>query len=143
MGMDAGAQRPNSQDDQSCSCGHADPKPRTFTSGRDQGSENGKRRKENSYRSSKLLRQWLLAQRFNLLAREGRHENRPLRCHPLLPQASAEGREIADGFVTCPWDGSTFRLNEESIVRGPATQPQRAFETRSNNGQIEVGRRRA
>lgn len=48
---------------------------------------------------------------------------------------------IADGCVTCPWHGSTFRLDDGHIVRGPATTPQPAFETRVNEGQIEVRRR--
>ena len=51
-----------------------------------------------------------------------------------------EGK-IADGCVTCPWHGSTFRLEDGSIVRGPASHPQPAYETRHNNGQIEVRRR--
>jgi nitrite reductase/ring-hydroxylating ferredoxin subunit len=52
-----------------------------------------------------------------------------------------QGR-IADGCVTCPWHGSTFRLEDGSIVRGPASHPQPAYETRVNDGQIEVRRRR-
>ena len=51
-----------------------------------------------------------------------------------------EGK-IADGCVTCPWHGSTFRLNDGSVVRGPASHPQPAYETRLNDGQIEVRRR--
>lgn len=50
--------------------------------------------------------------------------------------------KIADGCVTCPWHGSTFRLEDGSIVRGPASHPQPAYETRVNEGQIEVRRRR-
>jgi nitrite reductase/ring-hydroxylating ferredoxin subunit/uncharacterized membrane protein len=53
-----------------------------------------------------------------------------------------QGR-IADGCVTCPWHGSTFRLEDGSIVRGPASRPQPAYETRVNDGQIEVRRRRS
>lgn len=52
-----------------------------------------------------------------------------------------EGR-IADGCVTCPWHGSTFRLTDGSIVSGPASNPQPAYETRINNGQIEIRRQR-
>jgi nitrite reductase/ring-hydroxylating ferredoxin subunit/uncharacterized membrane protein len=52
-----------------------------------------------------------------------------------------EEGKIADGCVTCPWHGSTFRLNDGSIVRGPASHPQPAYETRLNDGQIEVRRR--
>jgi nitrite reductase/ring-hydroxylating ferredoxin subunit/uncharacterized membrane protein len=48
---------------------------------------------------------------------------------------------IADGCVTCPWHGSTFRLGDGHIVRGPATTPQPSYEARVNDGQIEVRRR--
>ncbi|MGO4807923.1 Rieske 2Fe-2S domain-containing protein [Arthrobacter sp. 2MCAF15] len=51
-----------------------------------------------------------------------------------------EGK-IADGCVTCPWHGSTFRLKDGSIVRGPASHRQPAYETRHINGQIEIRRR--
>ncbi len=48
-----------------------------------------------------------------------------------------EGR-VADGCVTCPWHGSTFRLTDGSIVRGPASTPQPCYETRVRDGRIEV-----
>ena len=48
---------------------------------------------------------------------------------------------IADGCVTCPWHGSTFRLGDGHRVRGPATTPQPRYEARVNDGQIEVRRR--
>jgi nitrite reductase/ring-hydroxylating ferredoxin subunit len=48
-----------------------------------------------------------------------------------------DGR-IADGCVTCPWHGSTFRINDGSIVRGPASAPQPTYEVRVSEGQIEV-----
>jgi len=48
---------------------------------------------------------------------------------------------IADGCVTCPWHGSTFRLGDGHIVRGPATTPQPSYEARVNDGQVEVRRR--
>lgn len=48
-----------------------------------------------------------------------------------------EGR-FADGCVTCPWHGSTFRLRDGHIVRGPASTPEPAYETRIRDGQIEV-----
>jgi len=49
----------------------------------------------------------------------------------------AEGK-LGDGTITCPWHGSTFRLEDGSIARGPATYPQPCFETRVRNGRIEV-----
>jgi nitrite reductase/ring-hydroxylating ferredoxin subunit/uncharacterized membrane protein len=54
-------------------------------------------------------------------------------CGPL-----AEGR-FADGNVTCPWHGSTFRLADGKVVRGPAAASQPVYETRvSDGGKIEV-----
>jgi nitrite reductase/ring-hydroxylating ferredoxin subunit/uncharacterized membrane protein len=45
---------------------------------------------------------------------------------------------ISDGCVTCPWHGSTFRLAGGTIVRGPASTPQPRYETRVQDGRIEV-----
>jgi nitrite reductase/ring-hydroxylating ferredoxin subunit/uncharacterized membrane protein len=53
-------------------------------------------------------------------------------CGPL-----AEGR-FADGNVVCPWHGSTFRLADGKVVRGPAASSQPVFETRVTDGKIEV-----
>ena len=54
-----------------------------------------------------------------------------------------ETGNFADGCVVCPWHGSTFRLADGSVVRGPATRPQPAYETRVNEGRIEVRRKPA
>ncbi|MEV5829152.1 Rieske (2Fe-2S) protein [Spirillospora sp. NPDC052242] len=43
-----------------------------------------------------------------------------------------------DGCVTCPWHGSTFRLEDGGIVRGPASSPEPCYETRIQDGRIEV-----
>lgn len=40
--------------------------------------------------------------------------------------------------VVCPWHGSTFRLVDGSVVHGPATAPQPAFDVRVRDGQLEV-----
>jgi nitrite reductase/ring-hydroxylating ferredoxin subunit/uncharacterized membrane protein len=54
-------------------------------------------------------------------------------CGPLV-----EGR-FADGNVTCPWHGSTFRLADGKVVRGPAAASQPVYETRvTDGGKIEV-----
>ncbi|MEU4347959.1 Rieske (2Fe-2S) protein [Streptomyces sp. NPDC023838] len=45
---------------------------------------------------------------------------------------------IDDGCVTCPWHGSTFRLKDGWNVRGPATAPQPAFDTRVISGRVEA-----
>jgi nitrite reductase/ring-hydroxylating ferredoxin subunit len=46
--------------------------------------------------------------------------------------------ELVDGCVVCPWHASTFRLTDGSIVRGPASTPQPAYQTRVRDGKIEV-----
>jgi nitrite reductase/ring-hydroxylating ferredoxin subunit/uncharacterized membrane protein len=45
---------------------------------------------------------------------------------------------LEHGEVTCPWHGSTFRLEDGSVVRGPAAYPQPAYDVRERDGQIEV-----
>lgn len=42
------------------------------------------------------------------------------------------------GCVTCPWHGSVFRLSDGGINRGPASTAQPVFETRVENGKIEI-----
>ncbi|MEV5434066.1 Rieske (2Fe-2S) protein [Streptomyces sp. NPDC052701] len=49
---------------------------------------------------------------------------------------------VADGCVRCPWHGSVFRLSDGWNVRGPATAPQPAFDTRIVDGHVEVRLRR-
>jgi nitrite reductase/ring-hydroxylating ferredoxin subunit/uncharacterized membrane protein len=53
-----------------------------------------------------------------------------------------QGRIVtADGqaCVTCPWHGSTFRLTDGSVVHGPATARQPAFESRvASSGTVQV-----
>jgi len=49
--------------------------------------------------------------------------------------------EIHDGLVTCPCHGSTFRLEDGSVVQGPATAPQPSYEVRVRNGDVQVRRR--
>jgi len=53
-------------------------------------------------------------------------------CGPL-----AEGT-FADGCVTCPWHGSTFRLADGKVVRGPAAASQPVYEARVTDGKVEV-----
>ncbi|MFI9152290.1 Rieske 2Fe-2S domain-containing protein [Streptomyces sp. NPDC053367] len=45
---------------------------------------------------------------------------------------------VADGCVRCPWHGSVFRLSDGWNVKGPATAPQPAFDTRIVDGHVEV-----
>jgi nitrite reductase/ring-hydroxylating ferredoxin subunit/uncharacterized membrane protein len=53
-----------------------------------------------------------------------------------------QGRLVIDrgrACVVCPWHGSTFRLSDGSVRRGPATARQPAFETRvSETGLVQV-----
>ncbi len=51
-----------------------------------------------------------------------------------------EEGEIADGCVTCPWHGSTFRFDDGTVVRGPASNPQPVYEARVDDGMITVRR---
>jgi nitrite reductase/ring-hydroxylating ferredoxin subunit/uncharacterized membrane protein len=48
--------------------------------------------------------------------------------------------EVVDGRVRCPWHGSEFDVCSGSVLRGPATAPQPAYETRVQDGRIEVRR---
>ncbi|WP_019631810.1 Rieske (2Fe-2S) protein [Actinomadura atramentaria] len=51
-----------------------------------------------------------------------------------------QGRIVQDGddelCVVCPWHGSTFRVRDGSVVHGPATGRQPAFETRVSDGGV-------
>jgi nitrite reductase/ring-hydroxylating ferredoxin subunit/uncharacterized membrane protein len=49
----------------------------------------------------------------------------------------SEGKLEGD-VVQCPWHGSRFNVRDGSVVDGPATFPQPRFETRVNEGKIEV-----
>jgi nitrite reductase/ring-hydroxylating ferredoxin subunit len=48
------------------------------------------------------------------------------------------GGDLVDGCLTCPWHGSTFRVADGSVARGPATAPQPEFEVREVGGAIQV-----
>jgi nitrite reductase/ring-hydroxylating ferredoxin subunit/uncharacterized membrane protein len=56
---------------------------------------------------------------------------------------SLHGGELRDGAVTCPCHGSTFRLVDGSIVKGPATAPQPTFEVRTSDGVVQIRERQA
>jgi nitrite reductase/ring-hydroxylating ferredoxin subunit len=44
----------------------------------------------------------------------------------------------SEATVTCPFHGSTFRLGDGGVMRGPAVEPVQAFETRVTDGVVEV-----
>jgi len=46
--------------------------------------------------------------------------------------------ELADGCVTCPWHGSTFRLADGAVVHGPSTHPQPSLDTRVSGDRLQV-----
>jgi nitrite reductase/ring-hydroxylating ferredoxin subunit/uncharacterized membrane protein len=48
---------------------------------------------------------------------------------------------LVDGCVRCPWHGSTFRMVDGSVVHGPATATQPAYELRVD-GERMLARRR-
>ncbi|HEY4409816.1 MAG TPA: iron-sulfur protein, partial [Acidimicrobiia bacterium] len=41
----------------------------------------------------------------------------------------------------CPWHGSVFRLEDGSVVHGPASVPQAAYDVRVQDGRIEIRHR--
>ncbi|HEY0717701.1 MAG TPA: Rieske 2Fe-2S domain-containing protein [Streptosporangiaceae bacterium] len=43
-----------------------------------------------------------------------------------------------DRCITCPWHGSVFRVSDGTVVHGPATADQPAFETRVQEGIVQV-----
>ena len=47
--------------------------------------------------------------------------------------------ELLAGCIVCPWHGSEFAL-DGSVVHGPATRPQAAYEVRVVDGQVLVRR---
>lgn len=48
---------------------------------------------------------------------------------------------IERGCVTCPWHGSVFRLDDGTVVHGPATGPQPVYEVQVVGGRVSVRRR--
>jgi nitrite reductase/ring-hydroxylating ferredoxin subunit/uncharacterized membrane protein len=62
------------------------------------------------------------------------------RCgHETGPLSDGEVSKI-NGFacITCPWHGSTFRLTDGRVVRGPAATDQPLLRSRTVNGRIEA-----
>ena len=50
-----------------------------------------------------------------------------------------DGEVDADACtVQCPWHQSVFRLQDGSVVHGPASVPQAAYDVRVQNGKVEV-----
>ena len=53
----------------------------------------------------------------------------------------SEGKLEGDGIV-CPWHGSKFCLKDGRVLDGPAVFPERPFDVRVRDGQIEVRARK-
>lgn len=71
------------------------------------------------------------------------------RVHAIGSRCSHAGGPLDEGevdaedcTVTCPWHQSVFRLEDGSVVHGPASVPQAAYETRTEGGKIEIRLRR-
>ena len=63
--------------------------------------------------------------------------------HAIHNRCSHRGCMLSDGeaeghVVTCACHGSQFDVRDGSVVRGPATAGQPAFETRERDGQVEI-----
>ena len=48
------------------------------------------------------------------------------------------GGDLDGGGLTCPWHGSSFRVADGSVGRGPATAPQPVFQVREVGGALQV-----
>jgi hypothetical protein len=56
--------------------------------------------------------------------------------HPVLAQAPA-GTWLSASLLDA-WPGSTFRVSDGTVARGPATAPQPAFRTRITDGTLQA-----
>jgi nitrite reductase/ring-hydroxylating ferredoxin subunit/uncharacterized membrane protein len=45
---------------------------------------------------------------------------------------------LKDGSVVCPWHGSEFALDDGTVINGPATQQQPAYDVRERSGSVEI-----
>lgn len=67
--------------------------------------------------------------------------------HAIHNRCSHRGCSLNEGTfeghtVTCPCHGSQFDLRDGTVIRGPATASQPAFETRETDGKVEIRLRR-
>lgn len=49
-----------------------------------------------------------------------------------------EQGEVEGECLVCPWHGSSFRLADGSVARGPATSPQLSYRVREQGGRLQV-----
>lgn len=76
------------------------------------------------------------AERIYAIGNRCTHQGAPLDRGPVRA-----GRSLAT--VTCPAHGSMFRLEDGSVVRGPAHEPVPAYDVRVTSGTVELRRRSA
>jgi nitrite reductase/ring-hydroxylating ferredoxin subunit len=72
----------------------------------------------------------------HVLANKCSHMSGPLSDGELSDGELTGDRE--DRCITCPWHGSVFRISDGTVVHGPATADQPAFETRVQDGIVQV-----
>ena len=48
--------------------------------------------------------------------------------------------DVDNGCIRCPWHGSTFRLEDGEVERGPATHPQPSYDAQMASGRVSVRR---
>ena len=67
------------------------------------------------------------------------------RIHGIGSRCSHAGGPLEEGkvddggvCVECPWHGSVFRLDDGTVVHGPASVPQAAYDVRVSDGRVEV-----
>ena len=75
-------------------------------------------------------------QEVHVLANKCSHMSGPLH-EGTLSDGELTG-DRTDRCVTCPWHGSVFRLRDGAVVHGPATADQPVFQTRIQEGIIQV-----
>ncbi|HZQ76075.1 MAG TPA: Rieske 2Fe-2S domain-containing protein [Acidimicrobiia bacterium] len=71
------------------------------------------------------------------------------RIHAIGSRCSHAGGPLQEGkiddgalCVECPWHGSVFSLEDGTVIHGPASIPQAAYDVRVQGGRIEVRARR-
>jgi nitrite reductase/ring-hydroxylating ferredoxin subunit len=80
---------------------------------------------------------WMLGDVPVVVIRDGEHVHVLAdRCSHLSGPLS-DG-DYRDGCLTCPWHGSTFRVADGGVARGPATAPQPVFRTHIADGIIRA-----
>lgn len=78
-----------------------------------------------------------------VVVRRGTHVDVLADVCPHLGAPLSAGSFVAisgQGCVVCPWHGSTYRLADGAVVRGPATAPAPHFDTHIENGVVSVRR---